>query len=151
MSRSPSFKGLSPASPAASRVGRANSGRGTRPERLLRSALWRRGLRFRIDYDQLPGRPDIALPRRKIAIFCDGDFWHGRDWDARRVRLSKGQNGAYWTAKIERNIERDRDVDQALTHLGWSVFRVWESEILADVTAVAERLLAAIQVCSTSA
>jgi DNA mismatch endonuclease (patch repair protein) len=142
--KTPSYVGLRPATPAATRVGRANRGRDTAPERLLRSALWRRGLRFRVHYALLPGKPDIALVGRKVAIFCDGDFWHGRDWAARREKLARGSNPGYWIAKIERNLQRDREVDLVLCELGWTVLRVWESEVRADPDAVAERLLVMI-------
>jgi DNA mismatch endonuclease, patch repair protein len=141
---SPSYKGLRPATAAASRVGQGNRGRNTVPERLLRSALWRRGIRFRVHYSKLPGKPDIALVGRKLAIFCDGDFWHGHDWPTRRERLRRGSNATYWIAKIERNVQRDREVDQALRELGWTVLRLWESEVRADPAAAAERVVAAI-------
>lgn len=142
--KSPSYRGLSPATVTASRVGRANKGRDTAPERLLRSALWHRGLRFRVHYSKLPGKPDIALIGRRVAIFCDGDFWHGREWEVRRQKLSTGANAAYWTSKIERNLQRDREVDRAIQALGWTVIRIWESEVRASPDAAAERLMAMI-------
>jgi DNA mismatch endonuclease (patch repair protein) len=101
-------------------------------------------LRFRVHYASLPGKPDIALIGRRVAIFCDGDFWHGRDWDVRRERLSRGSNAAYWTSKIQRNVQRDREVDDALKALGWRVIRVWESEVRASPEVAAERLMAMI-------
>lgn len=142
MRKSPSYQGLRPATAAASHVGRGNRGRDTVPERLLRSALWQRGLRFRVHYPKLPGRPDIVLIGRRVAIFCDGDFWHGRNWEARQQKLSRGNNADYWKAKIERNIQRDQEVNHALHELGWTVLRVWESDVRADPEAAAERLIA---------
>jgi DNA mismatch endonuclease (patch repair protein) len=85
-----------------------------------------------------------VLTRHRVAIFCDGDFWHGHDWEARRERLATGSNAAYWISKIERNIQRDREVDAALQALGWSVIRVWESEVRNSADRTAERLIALI-------
>jgi DNA mismatch endonuclease (patch repair protein) len=78
-------------------------------------------------------------------VFCDGDFWHGRDWEERREKLKAGANAEYWVAKIGRNIERDRKQEALLRESGWVVLRFWESEILADTEGVAGRVLAALQ------
>jgi DNA mismatch endonuclease, patch repair protein len=90
--------------------------------------MWARGIRYRIDVRDLPGKPDIVLRKQRIAIFCDGDFWHGRDLDERLRRLEAGHNSAYWVAKIRRNVERDRANDASLRAAGWMVLRFWESE-----------------------
>src|SRR5438876_781648 len=110
----PSFWGLKPANDAASRMGHANVRRDTRPELSLRKALWGLGLRYRIDDPRLPGRPDIVFRGAKVVVFCDGDFWHGRDWSRKRARLAKGANPRYWIAKIDRNRRRDRRVAREL-------------------------------------
>ncbi len=89
----------------------------------------------------LPGKPDIVFPRRRLAVFCDGDFWHGKDWESRRKKLARGTNSSYWIAKIERNRARDLNNRQALEAAGWTVLRFWESEIRLDTTAVAARIL----------
>lgn len=136
----PSFKGFQATSPAASHVGAGNRGTNTAPERLLRSAIWREGLRFRLDGADLPGKPDITLLRARIVIFCDGDFWHGKDWKSRRERLARGSNARYWVAKIRRNMERDRAVDRQLRKLGWTVIRLWESEVRNDSAQIAQRI-----------
>lgn len=73
----------------------------------LRKALWKKGYRYRKNYKKLPGRPDIALTKYKIAIFCDGEFFHGKDWEVLKPKLEKGKNPNYWIPKIERNMERD--------------------------------------------
>ena len=73
-------------------------------ELLLRKRLWQEGIRYRKNYSCLPGKPDIAITKYKIAIFCDGEFFHGKDWNTLKQRLSKGQNSKYWVDKIERNI-----------------------------------------------
>lgn len=128
--QAPSFRRLTPSSEAASRWGRANRKRDTAPELLLRSSLWRIGLRFRVHRGDLPGNPDIVLPRHHAVIFCDGDFWHGRHWAKRKTKLEHGANAGYWVAKIERNRRRDRARVRDLRKLGWRVIRVWESDVM---------------------
>lgn len=98
-------------------------------ELTLRKALWREGYRYRKNYDKLPGKPDIALVRYKIAVFCDGEFFHGKDWDTLKTRLSRSDKGEYWIKKIERNMARDSEVEKELRYLGWKVIRFWGKEI----------------------
>lgn len=136
----PSFRGLRSTSDAASRVGRGNKKRGTRPEMLLRKALWRMGYRYRLHNTTLPGTPDIVFPRQKVAVFCDGDFWHGRRWAERKSKLAEGANASYWVAKIQRNRSRDREVSRALRQLGWNVVRIWESDVRRDPERAARRV-----------
>jgi DNA mismatch endonuclease, patch repair protein len=139
------FLGLRPSSPRAAAAARgASRKRDTRPELALRRQLWRLGVRYRVDVRDLPGRPDIVLPRARIAIFCDGDFWHGRDLDARIAKLKRGHNAPYWVAKIAGNVARDRRNDEALAAAGWYVMRFWESDIHRDTTTIAERIRAAL-------
>lgn len=96
----------------------------------LRKALWQKGYRYRKNYKILPGTPDIALTKYKIAVFCDGDFFHGKDWcQVLKPRLEKGSNSEYWIKKIERNMERDSKNDKSLLFLGWTVIHFWGSEI----------------------
>jgi len=149
--RAPRFDGLSPASKAASRAKVGNKGADTRCECLLRSALWRLGLRFRKNSRQLPGKPDVVFSGQRLAVFCDGDFWHGRDWRRRKKKLSKGTNAAYWIAKIEANRERDRHQDKALREMGWTVIRVWETDVLADVHGTSQRIAAIVHELSAPA
>jgi DNA mismatch endonuclease (patch repair protein) len=94
---------------------------------------------------RLPGKPDIVLPCQRIAIFSDGDFWHGRHWAERRRRLSKGANASYWIAKISRNINRGRRINQILRRLNWNVIRVWESDIICDPQGIADEIAHTIQ------
>lgn len=141
----PKFKGLTPRSATASRVGAANRKTNTAPEVMLRKALSASGLRFRLHATDLPGCPDLVIRRRKIALFCDGDFWHGRDWQNRRKKLADGWNAEYWVAKIERNRARDRVVTRALRRLGWRAIRVWEGEVRRDPARVATKILKLIQ------
>lgn len=96
----------------------------------LRSALWKKGYRYRKNCSKLPGRPDIAITRYKIAIFCDSEFFHGKDWDVLKPKLERGKNPDYWVNKIQRNIERDKEKDQQLLFLGWTVIHFWGKDIL---------------------
>jgi len=100
----------------------------TKAEVMLRRALWRRGIRYRKNYKELPGTPDIAITKYRIAVFVDGDFWHARgheDNPGEQIQT----NGSFWTKKLKRNIERDKDVNQALLELGWLVLRYWDSDV----------------------
>lgn len=99
-------------------------------ELALRKELWSRGYRYRKNYKALPGTPDIVLTKYKIAIFCDGELFHGNNWEILRPRLLKGNNPDYWVKKIERNMERDRENDKKLLFMGWTVIRFWGNDIL---------------------
>ena len=119
--------------------------RDTKPELLLRRAVWARGLRgYRLDDRRLPGRPDLAWTRQKVAVFIDGAFWHGHP-----SAFTHGKSGKYWDEKIARNVERDRLADAALRELGWTVLRFWDFEVRKEcercVSEIAAALLAAVQ------
>ena len=101
----------------------------TKIEIILRKALWHRGYRYRINYKKLPGKPDIVLTKYKIAIFCDGEFFHGKDWEVLKPRLEKGDNGSFWISKIFRNRERDDEINKKLLFMGWTVIRFWGNDI----------------------
>ncbi len=103
-------------------------------ELMLRKALWDEGYRYRKNYKVLPGKPDIALTKYKIAIFCDSEFFHGKDWEVLRARLNRSDKGDYWIRKIERNMARDREVEKKLQYLGWKVIRFWGKDIKKDPT-----------------
>ena len=132
MSKAPSFKGFKPSSEKASRNLAKIKGTETVGEKLLRGALWRLGLRFRKNVKALPGKPDVVFPKEKVTVFCDGDFWHGRNWDKDRRRLQQGANAPYWVAKIAANRERDKRYNRELRREGWAVIRMWESDVRAD-------------------
>lgn len=102
-------------------------GKNTKPELAFRKALWQAGYRYRIDYKKLIGKPDIVLNKYKTAIFIDGEFWHGQNWEERKRKIKS--NREFWIPKIERNIQRDAEVNQALAILGYTVFRFWENEV----------------------
>lgn len=150
--RAPSFVGLKPASALASSTARSTSGkRDSRCELVLRKALWALGLRYRVAVKTLPGKPDIVMSRHRIAIFCDGDFWHGRDLDRRLRQLGAGHNASYWVAKIRGNVERDRRHDAALRAAGWIVLRFWERDILRASVEIARKVLEIVERVQESA
>lgn len=96
----------------------------------LRKALWHKGYRYRKNYKALPGKPDIVLLKYNIAIFCDSEFFHGKDWEVLKSRLEKGHNPDYWIKKIERNRNRDMENDKKLLFMGWTVIHFWGKDIL---------------------
>lgn len=104
----------------------------TKPEIIFRKALWNAGYRYRINYKKLMGNPDIVLNRYKTIIFIDGDFWHGYNWKEKRDKIKS--NRKFWIPKIERNMQRDREVNLLLKETGYKVFRFWEWEIKKDLT-----------------
>ncbi|MBI4918096.1 MAG: very short patch repair endonuclease [Acidobacteria bacterium] len=142
--RAPSFAGRVPASASTAAVKRRNTSVGTRHERLLRAALWSMGLRYRKDVRALPGRPDIVFASARVVVFCDGDFWHGRDWRSRRRKLARGWNAAYWVAKVAANRRRDACNTRRLSNDGWRVLRIWETDILRDVASCAQLVATAV-------
>lgn len=99
----------------------------------LRKALWSKGYRYRKNYGSLPGKPDIALTKYKIAIFCDSEFFHGKDWEVLKPRLEKSNNSQYWINKISRNRERDDEINKKLLFEGWTVIRFWGKDIQKNV------------------
>ena len=109
----------------------------------LRKALWSMGLRYRKNVKSVFGHPDIAFIWKKIAVFCDSEFWHGYDWERRKNDFKVRQD--FWLPKIERNMERDREVNEKLEAEGWIVIRFWGKEIKSDVNACAEKIKKAVE------
>lgn len=103
----------------------------TKPEVLLSKALWHEGIRYRKNVKSLPGKPDIAITKYKIAILCDGEFWHGKDWEIKKPRTQS--NREFWLPKIERNMARDRENEKQLQDMGWRVLRFWSKDIVRNV------------------
>ncbi len=111
----------------------------TKAEVLLRKALWRRGIRYRKNYKKLPGSPDIVITRCHIAVFVDGDFWHARghqDHPGEQVR----SHCDFWQKKLKRNVERDKEVNEELTSMGWLVLRFWASDVEKDLDTCVSRI-----------
>ena len=98
-------------------------------ELVLRKALWNKGYRYRKNYKDLPGKPDIVLTKYRIAIFCDSEFFHGKDWTELEKRLKRSNNSDFWIKKISGNIEHDKQIDESLALLGWTVLRFWGEDI----------------------
>ena len=122
---------------------------GNRTETELRKTLHRMGFRYRKYVRGLPGRPDIVFPREKVAVFVDGDYWHGRvlreQGPAALEARIKGQNKEYWMQKFRRNVDRDTYVTNVLRGSGWTVLRFWESELRKDVSSGAEVVAEAVR------
>ena len=111
-------------------------------ETKLRKALWHEGIRYRKNYELLPGKPDIAITKCRIAIFCDGEFWHGKDWEIKRAKIQS--NREYWIAKIERNMSRDDEVNSQLKNMGWTILRFWDKDIKKNLTSCVDEVKEAI-------
>jgi len=109
-------------------------------ETMLAKALWHRGVRYRLNFRALAGSPDIAITKNKIAIFVDGEFWHGQDWEKRKPKLKR--NREYWIEKIEENISRDKRNDTTLKVAGWTVIHFWEKEVLKNLDACVDAVVA---------
>lgn len=106
-------------------------GKNSKPELLFRKALWAKGIRYRINNKTLPGKPDISIKKYKLAIFIDGEFWHGYNWDERKNTIKS--NRRFWIPKIERNLQRDKEVNQALQDMGYTVFRFWAKDLKTEL------------------
>jgi len=116
-------------------------GTDTSPERVLRAALWRNGLRYRLHAATPAGRPDVVFPSRRVAVFIDGCFWHGCTKHYVRPR----SNEPFWTKKLRENVERDQRQTAELESLGWRVIRVWEHEVFEELSEVVESVERALQ------
>lgn len=114
---------------------KSNKSKDTIPERILGSALWSAGLRYRKNYTGLPGTPDFVFLSQKVIVFCDGDFWHGNNWRLRGYSSFEEELKKYsefWKDKIQGNVFRDKRINQKLQQQGWTVLRFWESQIRRD-------------------
>ena len=109
----------------------------------LRKALWSKGIRYRKNCKTLIGKPDIAITKYKIAVFCDSEYWHGYDWENRNQKIKS--NREYWIPKIERNMARDQEVSAALEQDGWTVIRFWERQIRKELDSCIDEVLATIK------
>ena len=107
-------------------------------ELLLRKELWSRGLRYRKNVNRITGKPDIAFLGKKIAVFCDSEFWHGHNWEERKNDFKSHQE--FWIPKIERNMKRDIEVNQMLEAEGWTVLRFWGKDIKKHLKECADRI-----------
>lgn len=99
----------------------------------LRKALWKKGYRYRKNHKKLPGKPDIVLPKYKLVVFCDSEFFHGKDWEDLQEQLKRGNNAEFWIKKISRNRIHDEEMNKQLKFMGWTVIRFWGKDIKKDV------------------
>lgn len=134
-------KGYDTTPETSRRMSRVKLKRGTAEIRLAK-ALWHLGVRYRLNYKALPGSPDIAITKYCIAVFVDGEFWHGYDWRHRKEKLCR--NRAYWLEKIQENMERDRRNDLKLQAMGWTPVHFWEKEVKKDVNGCAGDIISII-------
>ena len=112
-------------------------------EVMLRKALWKQGIRYRKNVKTVYGCPDIVFMKKRVAVFCDSEFWHGFDWTNKKNELKSHQD--FWIPKIERNIQRDKDVTETLTKDGWIVLRFWGKEIKKDLESCVARIVQVIE------
>lgn len=113
--------------------------KGDTAETILAKTIWHLGIRYRKNYKTLPGSPDIAITKHKLAIFVDGEFWHGKDWEYKKKKLKKNRD--YWIEKIEENMERDKRNDELLKQSGWIPIHFWEKEVLKDTEKCVDKIL----------
>lgn len=118
--------------------------KGGKAETMLAKALWAQGVRYRKNYKRLPGSPDIAITKSKIAVFVDGEFWHGENWTERKEKLKSNRD--YWIEKIEENIARDKRNDKKLIEQGWTPIHFWEKEVKKNLDHCVHIIIDAIQV-----
>ncbi len=118
-------------------------GKDTSIEIKLRKELWGRGIHYRKNSKKVYGHPDIAFIGKKVVVFCDSEFWHGYDWEHKKEKIQT--NSEFWISKIERNMERDREVNEKLRSEGWTVIRFWGKEIQKDVVSCADKVVAALR------
>ena len=112
-------------------------------ERILRKELWSRGLRYRKNIKTVFGKPDIAFIGKKVAVFCDSEFWHGYAWEVYQEDFRSNQS--FWIPKIERNMQRDIEVNNRLRSEGWTVLRFWGREIKKNTSACADIIEKAVR------
>ncbi len=112
-------------------------------ELMLRKELWNRGLHYRKNSNKVFGHPDIVFIGKKVAVFCDSEFWHGYNWDERKNDFKSHQE--FWIPKIERNIQRDIEVNEHLKQDGWTVLRFWGKEIKKNTAQCADEIEKAVR------
>lgn len=117
--------------------------KGSEIEKMLCKELWARGIRYRKNVKSIIGKPDIAFKGKKVAVFCDSEFWHGYDWEHKSQEIKTRRD--FWIPKIERNMQRDREVNAALEADGWKVIRFWGHELKKDIEACADIVVNALK------
>lgn len=125
--------------PERSRLMSKIKSKNTKPEVQLRKALWKLGIRYRLNLSNLPGKPDIVINKKKVVIFIDGEFWHGYNWQEKKSKIKS--NREYWIKKIEKNMERDIKNSFLLQGMGYTVIRFWEQEIKKNIDDCTTKIL----------
>lgn len=143
--KSPKYDSFTPSSSLSSLIKSRTKSKNTRAELMLRHHLWSLGLRYRLHVRNLPGKPDLVFHSAKVVVFCDGDFWHGRNWQKLRKDLKNRNNAQYWIQKIGTNIKRDIIQTKALQRTGWYVVRFWETDILKKPSIAAQNIFRLIK------
>ena len=118
--------------------------KGGKTEMMLAHALWHTGFRYRKNYRAIPGSPDIAITKYKVAVFVDGEFWHGENWEIRKQKLKSNRD--YWIEKIEENIARDKRNDKLLIDMGWIPLHFWEKDVKKDLQKCVDKIIDAVQI-----
>lgn len=126
-----------------SRNMKAIKNKDTKPEIILRKELWNKGYRYRKNYKELPGKPDIVFIKKKVAVFIDGEFWHGYNWEETKKKLDT--NREFWIKKIEDNIKRDKKTDKVLSDSGWTVMRIWSEDVLKNTDLCIKSIISALK------
>lgn len=122
---------------------KAVKNKGSKIETMLQKELWHGGLRYRKNAKAVYGKPDIAFIGKKVAVFCDSEFFHGYDWENKNKEIKSNRD--FWIPKIEKNMQRDREVTEKLTSEGWIVLRFWGNEIKKDLLGCADKIEAAVR------
>lgn len=115
----------------------------TKAEIILRKAIWGKGFRYRKNFKSLPGKPDIVFFKQKVAVFIDGEFWHGYDWVKKKKKIKS--NPGFWIPKIERNIQRDTEVNEFFKKEGWLVIRLWEQTVKKNLSNCVEVIIKSLK------
>lgn len=118
---------------------RAVKSKGTKPEVMLSKALWHLGYRYRKNNKTVFGKPDLTFKKYKLAVFVDSEFFHGKDWQIRKHDIKSNQE--FWNKKIERNIERDKEVNEFLSNNGWKILRFWDKEITKNLDECIDKII----------
>ena len=114
----------------------------TKPEQALRKALWKNGVRYRVNVKKLPGSPDIVINKKMLVVFVDGEFWHGYKWEEKKKKIKS--NRKFWVPKIERNMQRDIENVKALKKLGYKILRFWEAQIKRDLDKCVNKIMCSL-------
>jgi len=115
----------------------------TKPEQIFRKTLWAIGVRYRKNVNKLPGKPDIVISKFKLIVFVDGAFWHGYNWEEKKNKIKS--NREFWIPKVERNMQRDAEINSVLEGLGWNVIRFWDFQVKNELGVCIQKILEHIE------